>query len=267
MNHYLLNPAATGITDRLPISLSYRKIWAGMNNTPSVQYLSGNMLVTEDMGVGARISNFQAGPLRKTGIEGSYSYHLSLGSGDTRLSFGLSVLLYQFNLNKSDMIVEDIDDEVFMGKEQQFVPDAGFGAYLYGNNYFVGLSVPQLFQRNIDLKSDIVFQQKQVRHYYLHGGYTFDAGSDFKIVPSALIKFMETGLFQVDINALVTYKEMINFGVSYRSEEAMSFQVGYMNPDIFIGYAYDLVLSGMRGNTSGSHEILFTYTLDNFLVK
>jgi type IX secretion system PorP/SprF family membrane protein len=267
MNHYLINPAATGTTDRLPVSLSYRKIWAGMDNTPSVQYLSGNMLVAKDMGVGARLFNFQAGPLRKTGLEGTYSYHLSLGSGDTKLSFGLSLLIYQFKLNKSEMFVEDIDDQVFMGDEQMFVPDAGFGTYLYGSNYYAGLSVPQLFQRNIDLKSDAILQEKQVRHYYLHGGYIFDAGTDFKIEPSLLLKFVEAGIFQADINALATYKDMVNFGVSYRTAEALSFQVGYKTPDLFIGYAYDLILSGMRGNTWGSHEILFTYTFDNFLSK
>src|SRR5512145_1999118 len=81
MNHLLINPAAAGNTERLPVSLSYRKIWAGMNNSPSIQYLSGNMLVAKDMGVGAKLSNFQAGPLRKTGLEASYSYHLSLGTG------------------------------------------------------------------------------------------------------------------------------------------------------------------------------------------
>ncbi|HJZ41382.1 MAG TPA: type IX secretion system membrane protein PorP/SprF [Bacteroidales bacterium] len=267
MNHYLLNPAATGVTDRLPVSLSYRKIWLGIDNSPSVQYLSGNMLVTKDMGVGAKLLNYQAGPLRKTGLEGSYSYHLSLGSGDTKLSFGLSLLLYQFNLNKSDLVVEDIDDQVFMGTENMIVPDAGFGTYLYGTNYYVGLSVPQLFQRNIDLKSDIILQQKQVRHYYLHGGYIFEAGTDFKIEPSLLLKFIEAGIFQADINALVTYKDMVNFGISYRTEDALSFQLGYKNPDLFIGYAYDLILSGLRSNTSGSHEILFTYNFDNFLVK
>lgn len=267
MNHYLLNPAASGTTDRLPVSLSYRKMWAGLDNAPSVQYLSGNMLVAKNMGVGAKLFNYQAGPLRKTGLEGTYSYHISLGSGDTRLSFGLSLLLYQFYLNKSDLVVEDIDDEVFMGDEQMFVPDASIGTYLYGKNYYVGLAVPQLFQRNIDLKSDVILQQKQVRHYYLHGGYIFEAGSDFKIEPSVLLKFIESGIFQADINALLTYKDMINFGVSYRTGDALSFQLGYKNPDLFIGYAYDLPLSDIAGNTWGSHEILFTYTFDNFIVK
>lgn len=267
MNHYIVNPAASGTTDRLPVSLAYRKFYAGVTNSPSVQYLSANAKVAPSMGTGARIFNFEAGPLRKTGLEATYSYHIDLGTGDTRLAFGLSLLVYQFNLNKKELLIEDISDEAFMGDEQMFVPDAGIGTYLYGTNYYVGLSVPQLFQRNIDLKSDEIIQEKQVRHYYLHGGYIFEAGTDFKIEPSALLKFVEAGIFQADINALVTYKDMINFGLSYRTEDALCFQLGYKNPDIFIGYAYDLVLSDMMGNTWGSHEIMFRYTFDNFFLK
>ncbi len=267
MNHYLVNPAASGLTDRVPLSASFRKMWAGLDDSPTVEYVSGDMAVAKDMGVGARLFNYTAGPLRKTGLEGSYSYHIALGNGDTKLSFGLSLLLYQFYLNKSDLKVEDMDDEVFMGKEQMFVPDAGFGTYLYGKNYFVGLSIPQIFQRNIDMKSDMILQQKQVRHYYLHGGYTYEINRDFTLEPSLMLKFVEAGIFQADINALVTYKQMVNFGLSYRTSEAVVFQAGYKTPDLYIGYAYDLVLAGIHTQTWGSHEILFTYTIDNFIRK
>jgi type IX secretion system PorP/SprF family membrane protein len=267
MNHQLINPAATGTTDRIPISISYRKMYAGIKNSPSVQYLTGNMLVAKNMGVGARLFNFQAGPLRKTGLEGDYSYHIELGSEETMLSLGLSLSVYQFYLNKSDLSVEDADDPAFMGDDRSIVPDGGFGTYLYGSNYYVGISVPQLIQKNIDLKTDGIVQEKQVRHYYLHGGYIFEINKDFKLEPSALLKFVESGIFQADINALVTYKDMVNFGISYRTGDAMTFQIGYKNPNLFAGYAYDLVLSKLKGNTGGSHEILFTYNLDNFLVR
>ncbi len=267
-NHYLINPAASGVTDMLPVSLSFRKQYAGFDQSPTVAYASGDMKVAPDMGVGAKLFNYTAGPLRKTGFEGSYSYHIALGTGETKLSFGLSLLLYQFHLDKSQLAVEDIDDQVFMGQDQMFVPDASVGTYLYGKKYYVGLSVPQLFQKNIDMK-DAIIQQKQVRHYYLHGGYIFDAGSDFKIEPSLLLKFTESGIFQVDVNALATYKDMVDFGISYRSQDAMVFQAGFNLPEpkLFIGYAYDLVLNGMRSHTWGSHEILLTYTIGNFITK
>lgn len=267
MNHYVINPAASGLDDMLPVTLSYRKLWAGIELSPSVQYLSGNMKVHDDMGAGARIFNYQAGPLRKTGIEGTYSYHLSLGNGDTRLAFGLSMLLYQFKLNKSDLSVYDVDDQVFMGSEQMVVPDAGIGIYLYEDRYFAGLSIPQLFQRSIDLKSDVILQQKQVRHYYLHGGYRFYVNREFRLEPSVMLKFIESGIFQADINAMVTYRDMVNFGVSFRTSDAISFQVGYKADRIFAGYAWDMSVSGLHGNSFGSHELLFTYKLDNFLLR
>jgi type IX secretion system PorP/SprF family membrane protein len=264
-NHFLVNPAATGTSERVPLAASFRKLWAGLERSPSVQYVSGHMQVYDNMGAGARLFNYTAGPLRKTGLEAAYSYHLSLGNNDSKLAFGLSLQLYQFYLNKADMTVEDDADEVFQGRESMFVPDAGFGMYYYADNYFVGLSVPQLFQRNIDLKSDIILQQKQVRHYYLHGGYTFEITPDINLEPSVLLKFVEAGIFQADINALATYKKMVKFGISYRSSDALVFQAGYMTGDLFIGYAYDLILSGLRTNTWGSHEVMVGWTMDNFI--
>ncbi len=265
MNHYMINPAATGTTDNLPLSLVYRKLWAGINGSPSVQMLSGNMEVYKDMGVGAKLFNYQAGPVRKTGLEATYSYHLNLGTSGNKLSFGLSGLIYQFFLNKSELNVEDKTDEAFLGTEKMIVPDASFGIYLYNDNYYAGISIPQLFQKNIDLKSDKIIQQKQVRHYYLHGGYRFEAGSDFKIEPSLLLKFIEAGLFQADINAQATYRDFISFVLSFRTSDAFVIHLGYKSDVFQAGYSFDLTVTPLHNHSYGSHEIVLVYFIDNFL--
>jgi type IX secretion system PorP/SprF family membrane protein len=265
MNHYTINPAATGISDKIPLTLTYRKLWAGLSGSPSVQFLSANMEIAKNMGIGAKIFNFQAGPLRKTGIEATYSYHIALNSSGTKLSFGLSGLLYQFFLDKSELQVEDVTDEAFLGSEKMIVPDASFGAYLYDKNYYVGLSVPQLFQKNIDLKSDNIIQQKQIRHYYLHGGYIFETKGNFKFEPSVLLKFVESGLFQLDINTRAIYKDLLSFGLSYRTSDAIVFHLGYLSPRFQAGYSFDLTITPLRTNTYGSHEIVLIYNFDNFM--
>ncbi|MBN2348488.1 MAG: type IX secretion system membrane protein PorP/SprF [Bacteroidales bacterium] len=265
LNPYELNPAATGITDRLPISFTFRKLWAGIGGSPSIQYLMGDMEVADAMGAGVKFFNYQAGPVRKTGMEGTYSYHLLLNNAGTKLSFGLSAQVYQYMLNKSELFIEDVDDEIFMGTESMVVPDVSFGIFLYDEKYYAGLAIPQLFNRNIDLKSGRILQQKQVRHFYLHGGYKFNLNDDFRMEPSLLFKFVEAGLFQADINARVTYIDMVSFGLSYRSSDAMVFQLGYKNKDFLINYAFDLTLSPLKTQTLGSHEIILIYTLDNFL--
>ena len=263
-NHYSVNPAATGISDDLPISFAFRKMWTGITGSPSLQYLSGNMNFAETMGAGVNIFNYQAGPLRKTGLELTYSYHLEL-NGETKLSFGLSGLIYQFHLKKSELVVEDTDDPIFAGTDKMIVPDASFGTYLYGENYFIGLSVPQLFNRNIDLKSDNILQEKQVRHYYLFGGYNFEVAPDLVLKPSLMLKFIEAGLYQVDINAQLHYQDTFIFGLSFRSSDAVVFQLGIKYEEILFGYSYDLTISGLNASSFGSHEIYLRYTLPNFL--
>ena len=266
LNPYAINPAAIATNDQLQLAFTYRKLWAGIDGSPTIQFLSGNMQVANAMGAGIKVFNYQEGTLsRKTGLEATYSYHLPLNQNGTNLSFGLSGLLYQVYLNKSEFNIEEPDDEVFLGSEKMIVPDASFGMYLYHDKYYVGIAVPQLFNRNIDFKSDGILQQKQVRHYYLHGGYIFDLSPDLTLEPSLLFKFIEAGLFQADINTLLTYKEMVLFGLSLRTSDALIFRLGYKTKDFVIGYSFDLILNELRAQTFGSHEILLMYSFDNFI--
>lgn len=265
LNHYSINPAATGVDeDALPLAFTYRKQWAGINGSPSTQYLSADMNVARAMGVGLKFYNYQAGPLRKTGAELTYSYHIELNT-ENKLAFGLSGLIYQFYLDKSKMTIEDPNDQVFSGVDQMVVADASFGTYLYGDQYFVGISVPQLFNRNVDLKTDKVLQEKQVRHYYLFGGYNFFLNRYFTLEPSLMFKFVESGLWQVDVNARAEYKNMFSLGVSFRSYESIIVMLGFKYEEFYIGYSYDFAIGGINVSTFGSHEVLLIYTFPNFI--
>lgn len=265
LNHYSINPAATGVDEEvLPLAFTYRKQWTGINGSPSTQYLSADMNVAKAMGVGLKFYNYQAGPLRKTGAELTYSYHINLNT-ENKLAFGLSGLFYQFYLNKSDMNIEDPEDPVFDGVDQMFVADASFGTYLYSDQYYVGISVPQLFNRNVDLKTDKVLQEKQVRHYYLFGGYNFFLNRYFTLEPSLMFKFVEAGLWQMDINARAEYKNMFSLGVSFRTYESIGTMIGFRYEEFYLGYSYDFAIGGINVATFGSHEVLLIYSFPNFI--
>ncbi len=264
LNHFDINPAVAGNNEFMNLSFSFRKLWVGIDGSPCLQILSSHMEVYDRMGVGAKIFNFTAGPERKTGFEGAYAYHLSLDNIESKLAFGLSFQIYQYFLDKSGMNIEEEDDELFLGTEKMIVPDGSFGTYMYGKSYYVGLAIPQLIQRNIKLKSDLL-EQKRVRHYFLHGGYIYQVNREFKIEPSMLIKLIETGLFQADINTLVTYQNMVSLGLSYRTSDAMVVMVGYQTERFRIGYSMDFTLSDIREYSSGSHEVFISYSFDNFI--
>ncbi len=267
LNQYEINPAVAGSSDGLPLAFTFRKLWAGIKGSPSIQTLTGHMEVAEHMGVGARIFNVISGPLRKTGLEATYAYHLPLGTGDQKLAFGLSGLIYQYALDVQNLTLEDPSDPVLLDAKNMFVPDVNFGTYFYGPNYYIGLAIPQLLSRRIDLKTDKILEQRQVRHYFLHGGYRYKINDQFSIEPSTLLKFIEAGIFQADINVRGTYMDMVSLGLSYRSSDAIGIQLGYQKDGLIFGYAFDLTLSDIRTQSAGSHEIMLIYTLDNFLRK
>jgi len=224
-----------------------------------MQFLSSHVLVADNMGMGGRIFNYSTGPLSKFGIEGTYSYHLKL-TDQVKMSLGLSLQLYQFSLNKSSLSMEDMDDDLLLyGSDKLIMPDAAFGAYFYTSKWFAGLSSYQLFNRKVDLMTEGVFENRQVRHYYLIGGYTYDFNGNWSVQPALLAKFIETGIFQADIAAKVIFKQTVSLGLSYRTQDAAAIALGFQKDRIFFGYSYDLLLTDIKKHSLGSHELIFTF--------
>lgn len=266
LNLYDLNPAIAGSTDGIPLAFSFRKLWAGFEGSPSLQNLSAHMEVAEHMGVGAKLFNFTAGPLRRTGFEATYAYHIPLGTGEQKLAFGLSGLIYQYFIDIGSLTLEDPGDvAIAEAADKMIVPDVSFGTYYYGPNYYLGLAIPQLFGRRVDLKTDKVLEQRQVRHYFLHGGYRFILSEDITLDPSLLLRFIEAGPFQADINLRGTYSDMVSLGLSYRTGDALAVMVGYNHGPFLVGYSYDITLSDIRTVSNGSHEIMLVYRFSSFL--
>lgn len=214
LNSYLINPAAAGVDNELSIASSFRQQWAGFKDAPKTQMISGNAQINDNMGVGAIIYNDVTGPLRNMGFQGSYSYHLKMGD-KSKLALGVSLMATQHVLDGSSFILNDEVDNTLNGaKLKSFNPDATFGMHYFGDNYYVGISIPQLIENKYRFGDDISAANKEVRHYYMTGGYTFKVNEYFSIQPSMLLKFVPNTPFQFDINARAFYKENLWAGLS-----------------------------------------------------
>ena len=259
-NQYSINPAVAGTKDYMPIALSYRRLWTGIDDAPTIQMISGHTSISDDMAVGAKVFSSVTGPNTKTGFEGTYAYAFGI-TETSKLSLGLSLQLNQYFLDKSKLSFEDMTEPtIATGSEKLILPDANFGAYYYDKNYYAGIAVQQLFGRKVNLLNDNL-EQRQARHYFLHGGYIYDINDDFSVEPSVLLRFIEAGVFQADINAKVEYKKLAYLGFSYRSQDAVVAMIGINNNALQFGYAYDFTLSDIRKYSLGTHEIMFTYKI------
>jgi len=255
-NNNFINPAVAGTKGYNLASLTFRSQWVGFNDAPVNQTVSMYGPWGENMGFGGILLNDKTGPRRTTGIQLSYAYRMQVNE-ESKISFGLSGILYQHVLDKDKLTPDDPIDNVLQGgKEKTFAPDAAFGVYYYTDKYYAGFSVPQLFQNKLQ------------RHYFLTGGYQYEINEDFDVEPSFLFKAVAHVPVQLDINAKLIYQEKYWSGLSYRHKESIVFMLGMVAKNKYIfGYSYDVTLTQIRKYSTGSHEIYFAIKFPAFRKK
>jgi len=260
-NSFLLNPGIAGSVDYFPIRITARQQWAGIKGAPSTQALSAHYLLNnQKFGVGGFLFNDKFGPLGQTGLQASFAYHIPLAEINSKLGLGLAFKAFQFKFDESDLVtIEPNDVAVTGGKITKFVPDADFGAYLYGEKYYVGLSATQIIQFKIDLGENNLDKNQIIRHYYLNGGYRYAINEEFEIEPSVLIKGTMRTPWQIDLNAKAIYKSTYWGGLSYRTSKDLVFMVGLKYKKLYFGYAFDYTFSNIKNYSNGSHEILIGF--------
>ena len=261
-NQFLINPAITGNVDYIPVRLTARQQWVGINNAPSTQSVSAHMLLgNKNMGVGGYIFSDRFGPETRLGVQASYSYIIKINSrNNTKLAFGIAARALQYKLDYNSMTALDSDDDLlYQSSESTFVPDADFGVYLYQEKYFVGISATQLIGLPVEITQTATKEGEMVRHYYLHGGYKFDLGKKFQLEPSVMARTTEVTPFSIDINLRGIYQRNYWLGFSYRSSNTVIAMLGVKYKHFVLGYAYDYSLSEINNYSSGTHEIIIGY--------
>ncbi len=263
-NSFLLNPAIAGSVEYFPVRLTARQQWVGIDDAPSTQAISTHYLLNnQKMGIGGYLFNDKFGPVSETGLQACFAYHLPLTGIKSKLGMGLAFKAFQFKFDESKLItIDDNDPAVTHGTISKFVPDADFGLYLYNDKYFVGVSATQLIQFKIDVGNNTNDKNQNIRHYYITGGYNFTLSEEFTLEPSVLIKGTAETPWQVDINAKGFYKKMYWVGVSYRTSNDIIAMVGVKIKKFLVGYSFDYTFSDLNNYSSGSHEILIGFNID-----
>lgn len=257
-NDYVLNPAVAGTKDHYQVRSNSRFQWAGIVDAPQTISLSMNgPHRTRPMGFGGYLYNDVTGPTSRTGLYGTYAYNVAI-KGNVRLSMGLSFGIMQNKIDGTEITLHDPNDLAMQGGiSSAWVPDASVGFYFYSNDWYAGVSAFQLFSNNLKVYDEKNGLNKLKGHFFLLGGYRYDINEDFRIEPSLIIKAMSPVPIQIDVNAKVTYVEMVWLGLSYRSRDAASILLGYIHDKrYYFGYSFDFSTSDIRSYNSGSHEIM-----------
>ncbi|MBT4774728.1 MAG: type IX secretion system membrane protein PorP/SprF [Crocinitomicaceae bacterium] len=256
-NDYAYNPAVGGRNTFIDVKSSHRYQWVGITDSPRTYTLSAHGPSRNGKhGFGGYMVTDHVGPTRRTGFQVSYSYHFRLNE-DIKLSLALSAGFLQLKIDGHKIQMHDPGDNVIVdGVMTSVVPDAKFGFYFYGDNWFFGAAAPQIIRSKLSFRSYGFSNSVLDDHYYASGGYKFDLGS-FGIEPSVLVKYADPVPVQIDAMARIIYKNNFWIGGAFRTNDAISTMIGYTyKNNILLGFSYDFTTSNLKNYSTGVYEVM-----------
>ncbi len=257
-NMNVLNPAYAGSKESLSLTALYRTQWSGMEGNPVTFTFSAHSPISEKIGLGLSAIKDELGPVSETNVFADFSYTLPLG-GTTKLALGLKAGATFHEVGLADLELQDPNDPFFSQNINNTYPNIGAGAFLYGEKFYVGLSVPNML-KSVHLDENGIKYGSETNHYFATAGYVFQLSENFKLKPSVMVKSAFDAPISYDINLNALMYERFELGASYRLDDSFSGLIGFqITPNIRAGYAYDHVNSDLKGVGPASHEVVLTF--------
>lgn len=269
------NPAFAGNTHWGRMGLQYRNQWASLVNLTSYGVYYDHNIWRINSGLGGYV--FQDwtgdGSLRYNRYAALYSYSFAI-SRKLAARLGLEASGNTFNVDLSKYVFTDqlitgsatTTDGIQIDAPMFF--DASFGGIVYSEFFWSGISFAHLMApRNREIDRVNPFSLK----FTFNGGLTIPVQQDIKgnfhkDVSIAFNYKAQAKYDQLDLGAYYGFNKAL-FGIWYRglpvkknhskmiNADAIVLLVGFKYEYMRFGYSYDITISRLAGNSSGSHEV------------
>lgn len=272
LNPYSYNAGYAGQDYSLSATGVFRRQWLGLNFTPITQQLNVHAPVASLQGaVGLNFENDNFGAERNMRIGLAYAYHLPLGKG--LLSLGGRANISQRSLDGNQLRTPDgVYDGTFdhrdpilsTNNESGQAPAFDVGLYYRDAVWDIGLGVNNLLESTVELTS---LSLTNFRTISFNAGMTYELTYSLDVKPQV---FVQSDLVQTQLAAsiLLEYDTRYFGGVSFRgfdgsSRDALAIIGGIqLSEKLRLAYSYDVILSPFKEVSTGSHEILLNYNLN-----
>ncbi len=292
-NTLYYNPGAAGTEGISRATLISRVQWLGYTGTtdpggaPTTQTLSADhplklfKSTTPNSGVGINLTNDWIGPYRQFNFKLAYSYHIKLQNGGV-LGAGLRAGMFSQRV-ASVLRASDGGDVVVDGLNQagsQIKPDFGVGVHYSTTKYWGSIALSHINRAEFDFGIDkTLISSKLANHLFISGGYNLQVNPELVVSPSLIFQsdFVKASFNYGAIVSLSEYKYWGGLTVrqSIAAPESNMDNGRFSNDDIIfivgmsflknnslrVGYAFDLVTSGVNAKELTSHELMASYVL------
>lgn len=260
-NTMSFNPGYAGSRGSLSMIGLYRNQWVGLEGAPETLNFSAHSPIgVQGVGVGLGLTSDRIGPSVENIITADFSYTLSLNDKGTKLAFGVKAGINMLDIDMNKLTIYNPND-VNLVSQQLTSPVVGVGFFLYDENWYAGLSTPNLLET--EHYNDIaVSTATEKMHLYLIGGYIFDFNPNLKFKPAVLAKAVSGAPLAIDISANFLFYEKLTLGAAYRLDAGVSAMAGFqISEQLMVGYAYDYGITELSNYHDGSHEIFLRFEL------
>jgi len=265
----MLNPAVAGTQGALYTTINYRMQWVGFEGAPKTSGINLNgRLFNGKMGAGIYLMQDEVGPSKQINYGGTYAFHIHFP--DVELSLGMAGNLSQYTINGNKTLIHNSQDPSIDQKASDvtYIPDANAGIYLYNDRFHIGISALHIMESEAKLyklnatKNGIYKYATQV---YLTFGYNYSQNPNFVFENTLFVNYVKAVPLMLDYTLRVHFKGKLFTGASIRLRDAIAIHIGTNIMEHFqIAYSYDFLLSKLRSNSSGSHEIVLKYIIPKF---
>ena len=257
------NPAYVGTVENAEIAGTYRAQWISVPGAPKTMRFGVNLpFSNKKNGLGINIINDELGPSTQTYFDLAYSFQVKV-SDNTKLSFGIDAGGALLNVDYSKGSFEIINEPLLNQQDSfnNFYPTVGAGVFLYGENWYTGVSVPN-FLTDVVYNDDVSVFIEDKPQFNLIGGYVFDISDGLKFKPAFLLNYLEGLPLNANISTNFLISDVVTLGASYRFDNAVSGMAGIqISNSTFLGYSYDYSINGFSGYNDGSHEVILKFYL------
>jgi type IX secretion system PorP/SprF family membrane protein len=268
-NMNVMNPAYAGSKESISGGLLYRQQWVGLDGAPTTGTFSIHSPVGKNVGLGLSAITDKIGPVEESNVYGDFSYTITLG-GQSKLSFGLKTGLTFQKVGLFSEIgngyTQQPNDNAFSENSSNIKLNLGTGLFYHTDKFYAAFSVPNMIKsRHLDITRNGQELQfgSETEHYFLTSGYVFELSANTKFKSSFMLKSAFNAPTSLDCSANFLLFEKFEIGATYRMDDSFGAMANFaVTPSIRLGYAYDHVISEIKGTAPASHEFMLLFDLN-----
>jgi len=257
-NKSAINPGFVGVKGKISLLLMHRSQWINVDGAPVTSDLAFEYPL-ERAAFGLGLNYDQIGPVTTYTGNFQFAYNLEL-SYTTFLSLGVQAGIYSRTLDMDKLKIYDPTEDIFSENLKTTDFNVGVGAFLYAEQWYFGLSIPNMNLQKQYKKLELF--DKHLLQAYAMGGYNFKLNRDMTLQPSFLVRYIDQLPLSADISVNLQWNESLTTGLAYRLNAAYSLLVGFnVSRQLHIGYAFDWDQNPIYKVNYGSHELFIRYYL------